>query len=198
MLSHAFSLSSSILCKLHQLWLILILNFKVENFLILWVLCLRKVRKKPDTKLSLHMKWIFHMSLWILSFFPTSSASEVYFNTPSSGADLHEHLPSPFLSCKSIPLFVWSGCESCKKTGLLSVCFLNSILLLVSEFSDFIWAVLAPLSHLVQDCWRLWSLFCPQLYVSLITDWQLLSLQHKHVHFKVKTCSSHRIGALSL
>lgn len=148
MLSHAFSVGISILCKLLQLWLILILNFKVENFLILWVVYFWKVRKKPDTKLNLHAKWIFHTSPCIFSFTSTSSCitgllqHSKFRGGPSWTSSLS-------LRCKSIPLFVRSGYEGCEKTGLFSVCFLNSMLLLVNEFSDFIWAVLAPLSQLI-------------------------------------------------
>lgn len=166
MLSHAFSVSSSILRMLLQLWLILTLNFKVENFLVLWVLCLWKARRKPDIKWNLH----FHIFIYFNHLSITGLLQHAKFRGRPSWTS------SLFLRCKSISLFVWSGYECCEKIGLLGVCFLNSMLLFVREFSDFIWAVLAPLSQLIKDDLRLWSLPCPRCI--LITDWQLLSLQH--------------------
>lgn len=168
MLSHAFSVSSSILCMLFSCdWFL----FWISKWKISWFCGSCAFEKLGG---SLILNEIFTVCIFI------------YFNHLSITGLLQHAMfrgrpswtSSLFLRCKSIPLFVWSGYECCEKTGLLGVCFLNSMLLFVREFSDFIWGLLAPLSQLIKDGLRLWSLPCPLLCVSLITDWQLLSLRH--------------------
>lgn len=110
----AFSVSGSVFCKLPQVWLILILNFKVENFLIL---C--------EVNISYFTVYIF---IYFNQLCITDLQHTKFRGQPSWTSSLT-------LRCKSISFFVWSGYESYEKTGLLSVCFLNSILLLVNEFS---------------------------------------------------------------